>query len=168
MHFRWRSIQLNFVLEYHLMNPRGRPTVDGGQAPFIEEKLQGTRIFNVSTRVHSANGTFGTLLQIDDDQAFLLDGLTTIWGALAFGVMLRVDSRDLCPRSIQQIFRSRLAKESKYQFGSMGMALIGRVANTLRISDSVVQGHSQHGCMSRHKAWRLRWICAGKCIRGGR
>jgi len=63
-----------------LINPRGRPTIANGQKPFIEVNAQKTRLFNVSTRLALSNGTFSSYVQVDDDQAFLLDGLDTILG----------------------------------------------------------------------------------------
>ena len=73
----------NSYSDITLVNPRGRPTVTNGVAPFIEVNAQKTRLFNVATRVPVAGGTFGSLVQVDDDQAFLLDGLdTTLGGGL--------------------------------------------------------------------------------------
>ncbi|HEY1263481.1 MAG TPA: hypothetical protein VGF06_08155 [Terriglobales bacterium] len=63
-----------------LISPRGRPTIANGQDPFIEVNAQKTRIFNLTTRVALSGGTFGSLVQVDDDQAFLLDGLSTATG----------------------------------------------------------------------------------------
>ena len=77
----------NLIADVTLVNPRGRATVSGGQAPFIEVNAQKTRLVNVSTRLPFSNGTFGTFVQVDDDQAFLLDGLDT-----ALGGGLRCDS----------------------------------------------------------------------------
>jgi hypothetical protein len=66
-----------------LVNPRGRPAITNGVAPFIEVNAQKTRLFNVATRLPITGGTFGSLVQVDDDQAFLLDGLdTTLGGGL--------------------------------------------------------------------------------------
>jgi hypothetical protein len=66
-----------------LVNPRGRAAIANGVAPFIEVNAQKTRLFNVATRQPVTGGTFGSLVQVDDDQAFLLDGLdTTIGGGL--------------------------------------------------------------------------------------
>lgn len=66
-----------------LVNPRGRPAIANGIAPFIEVNAQKSRLFNVSTRQPVTGGTFGALVQVDDDQAFLLDGLdTTLGGGL--------------------------------------------------------------------------------------
>ena len=55
-----------------LINPRGRPMVVKGVKPFIEVNAQKTRVINVATRVPPAGATFGTYVQVDDDQAFLL------------------------------------------------------------------------------------------------
>jgi hypothetical protein len=75
-----------------LINPRGRPTVAGGLKPFIEVNGQKTRIYNVTTRVAYSGGTFGSYVQVDDDQSFLLDGLDT---TLGYG--LRCDSTACAP-----------------------------------------------------------------------
>lgn len=56
--------------------------VANGTKPFIEVNGQKTRLFNVGTR-SSTFGTFGSYVQVDDDQSFLLDGLDT---GLGYGV----------------------------------------------------------------------------------
>ena len=65
----------NAFRDITLVSPRARATLANGQAPFIEVNGENTRILNLSTRAALAGGTFGTLVQVDDDQAFLLDGL---------------------------------------------------------------------------------------------
>jgi len=70
----------NAYQDITLINPRGRPTVANGQKPIIEVNAQKTRLFNVSARVNSGGGTFGSYVQVDDDEAFLLDGLDTSLG----------------------------------------------------------------------------------------
>ena len=69
----------NAYQDITLINPRGRPTVLNGQKPFIEVNAQKTRLFNVSTRINLGGGTFGSYVQVDDDESFLLDGLDTRW-----------------------------------------------------------------------------------------
>jgi hypothetical protein len=71
----------NAYQDITLINPRGRPTVLNGQKPFLEVNAQKTRLFNVSTRVNAGGGTFGSYVQVDDDESFLLDGLDTTLGA---------------------------------------------------------------------------------------
>ena len=48
-----------------------------GTKPFIEVNGSQTRIFNVSARWPPKGGSFGSYVQVDDDQAFLLDGMDT-------------------------------------------------------------------------------------------
>ncbi len=60
-----------------LLNPRGRPMMVAGTKPFIEVNGSQTRIFNVSARWPPKGGSFGSYVQVDDDQAFLLDGMDT-------------------------------------------------------------------------------------------
>jgi hypothetical protein len=75
-----------------LINPRGRPTVSNGQKPFIEVNAQKTRLFNVSTQINAGGGTFGSYVQVDDDEAFLLDALDTTLGDGAGNFGLRCDA----------------------------------------------------------------------------
>jgi hypothetical protein len=82
----------NTFSDITLINPRGRPTISGGQKPFIEVNAQKTRIFNVSTRVALSGGTFGSYVQVDDDQAFLLDGLSTVLGGQGTNYGVRCDA----------------------------------------------------------------------------
>jgi hypothetical protein len=70
----------NLVDDVTLINPRGRPTVAGGTYPFLEVNAQKTRLYNLAVRAGYSGGTFGSYVQIDDDQAFLLDGLDTVLG----------------------------------------------------------------------------------------
>jgi len=73
----------NSFSDITLVNPRGRPAVTNGVAPFLEVNAQKTRLINVATRLPVTGGTFGSLVQVDDDQAFLLDGLdSTLGGGL--------------------------------------------------------------------------------------
>ena len=58
-----------------IINPRGRPMVANGTKPFIEVNAQKTRVFNVAARSPATGNSFGSYVQVDDDQAFLLDGL---------------------------------------------------------------------------------------------
>ncbi len=70
----------NLFSDITVLNPRGRPAIAGGQKPFLEVNAQKTRIFDVETRVPLSAGTFSSYVQVDDDQAFLLDGLDTVIG----------------------------------------------------------------------------------------
>ena len=71
------SANSNLFEDITLINPRGRPTVAGGQKPFIEVNAH---LLNVATRLPFSGGRFGSFVQVDDDQAFLLDGLDYVLG----------------------------------------------------------------------------------------
>lgn len=129
-----------------VIGPRGRPTVLKGSSPFIEVNAQNTRVFNVSTRIPLAGGSFGSLVQIDDDQAFLLDGLTTSTG----GAGVRCDA-EVCnpvvfaPGPFNTYSAVGWLKNLNISLGCKGNGIDWASGNTLQISDSVVQGYAQYG-----------------------
>jgi len=134
----------NAVLDVTLINPRGRPMVPNGTKPFIEVNGQKTRIYNVSTRAGKP-GTFGTYVQVDDDQGFLLDGLST---GLGYGV--RCDST-FCgsyvtaPGPFNKWSAVGWLKNLNLSPQCQGNGIDWQSGNTLRVSDSVVQGYNQFG-----------------------
>jgi len=129
-----------------LVSPRGRPTIANGQDPFIEVNAQKTRIFNVATRTPLSGGTFGTLVQVDDDQAFLLDGLSTSLG----GAGVRCDAT-ICnpviyaPGPFNTYSAVGWLKNLNISLGCHGNGIDWQSGNTVSISDSVIQGYSQYG-----------------------
>ncbi len=129
-----------------LISPRGRPTIANGQAPFIEVNAQKTRLFNVATRVALSGGTFGTMVQVDDDQAFLLDGLSTSLG----GTGVRCDAT-VCnpviyaPGPFNTFSAVGWLKNLNLSLSCAGNGVDWQSGNTLRISDSVIQGYAQYG-----------------------
>ncbi len=128
-----------------LINPRGRPTVSGGLQPFIEVNAQKTRVLNVSTRTGVAGGTFGSYVQIDDDQAFLLDGLDT-----SLGQGLRCDATACSPAIYAPgPFNTYSAvgwlKNLNISLQCNGNGVDWESGNSLRITDSVIQGYAQYG-----------------------
>jgi hypothetical protein len=129
-----------------LIGPRGRPTIANGQSPFIEVNAQKTRLFNVSTRIALSGGTFGTLVQVDDDQAFLLDGLSTSLG----GTGVRCDAT-VCnpviyaPGPFNTFSAVGYLKNLNLTLNCLGNGIDWQSGNTVRISDSVIQGYPQYG-----------------------
>ena len=134
----------NSVLDVTLINPRGRPMVASGTNPFIEVNGAKTRIFNVGTR-SSTFGTFGSYVQVDDDQAFLLDGLDA---GLGYGV--RCDAT-FCgsyvnaPGPFNTWSAVGWLKNLNISAQCQGNGVNWQSGNTLKISDSVIQGLSQFG-----------------------
>ncbi|HSS96726.1 MAG TPA: hypothetical protein VLK33_06845, partial [Terriglobales bacterium] len=129
-----------------LISPRGRPTIANGQDPFIEVNAQKTRLFNVSTRIALSGGTFGTLVQVDDDQAFLLDGLSTSLG----GSGVRCDAT-VCnpvvyaPGPFNTFSAVGWLKNLNISLGCHGNGIDWQSGNTVSITDSVIQGYAQYG-----------------------
>ena len=134
----------NAVIDVTLVNPRGRPMVPNGTKPFIEVNGQKTRIYNVSTRINKT-GTFGAYVQVDDDQAFLLDGLSA---GLGYGVRCDATfcgSYVTAPGPFNKWSAVGWLKNLNLSAQCHGNGIDWRSGNTLRISDSVVQGYNQFG-----------------------
>ncbi len=133
-----------------LINPRGRPMVANGQKPFIEVNAQKTRLFNVATRVGVTNGTFSSYVQVDNDQAFLLDGLDTTLGSTTgnYGVLC---NSTVCnpvvyaPGPFNTYSAVGWLKHLNIALQCAGNGVDWQSGNTLRISDSVIQGFAQYG-----------------------
>jgi hypothetical protein len=133
-----------------LINPRGRPTIPNGQRPLIEVNAQKTRLFNVSTRINAGGGTFGSYVQVDDDEAFLLDGLDTTLGGGAGSFGLRCDAT-VCnpviyaPGPFATFPGVGWLKHLNIALQCSGNGIDWQAGNTSRISDSVIEGFAQYG-----------------------
>lgn len=130
-----------------LMNPRGRPMMVAGTKPFIEVNAEQTRIFNVATRLALPNNSFGSYVQVDDDQAFLLDGLDTTLG----GVKGVTCNPSFCgafvtaPGPFNHWSAVGWLKHLSLSLQCSGKGVEWLSGNGLRISDSVIQGWSVFG-----------------------
>ena len=128
-----------------LLNPRGRPMMVAGTKPFIEVNAQQTRIFDVSTRRALPDNSFGSYVQVDDDQEFLLDGLDATLGK---GVTCNPSFCGAVVTAPGPFNRWSAVGWLKHlslslQCGGKGVEWLS--GNGLRISDSVVQGWSVFG-----------------------
>jgi hypothetical protein len=144
------SSNSNLFSDITLIGPRGRPTIANGQKPFIEVNAQKTRLFNVSTRAALSNGTFGNYVQVDDDQAFLLDGLDTTIGGSGSNFGVRCDATAcnpviLAPGPFAGAAAVGWLKNLNISMQCRGNGIDWQSGNTLRISDSVIQGYAQYG-----------------------
>jgi len=137
-------VNANFSGDVTLVNPRGRPMVVNGTKPFIEDNGQKTRVLNINTRGGVSGGSFGTYVQVDNDQSFLLDGLDS-----AFGGGLRCDAT-FCGAFVTAPgpFATNAAvgwlKNMNITANCHGNGVDWESGNSLRISDSVIQGFSQY------------------------
>ena len=116
---------------------------------FIEVNAQKTRLFNVSTRVPLEGGSFGSYVQVDDDEAFLLDGLDTSLGGgagTACAAMPPVcDPVIYAPGPFRTFPGVGWLKNLNISLQCGGNGIDWQAGNTLRISDSVIQGYAQYG-----------------------
>ncbi len=133
-----------------LINPRGRIMVVGSEKPFIEVNAQKTRIFNVSTRFGVKGAYFSSFVQVDDDQAFLLDGLDTEFGGNELGYGVRCDATACnpvvsAPGPFNKYSAVGWLKHLNISMQCVGNGIDWQSGNTLRVSDSVVQGFAQYG-----------------------
>lgn len=135
----------NLFQDITLLNPRGRPTIANGTAPFVEVNAQKTRLINVETRLPLSGGTFGSLVQVDDDQAFLLDGLdTTLGGGLRCDAAVCAPAV-YAPGPFNVYSAVGWLKNLNISLQCAGNGVDWESGNTLRISDSVIQGYAQYG-----------------------
>jgi hypothetical protein len=133
------------------INPRGRPMVVGGSKPFIEVNAQKTRLFNVTTRVAASGAYFSSYVQVDGDEAFLLDGLDTTLGGSGGNYSVRCDATVCNPvvyapgpfgangDAVGWLKNLNISLQCK------GNGVDWQSGNTLNISDSVIQGFAQYG-----------------------
>jgi hypothetical protein len=144
------SANSGLFADISLVNPRGRVMVVGGHSPFIEVNAQKTRIFNVSTRTGAKSAYFSSFVQVDDDQAFLLDGLDTELGGNELGYGVRCDATACdpvvsAPGPFNKFSAVGWLKHLNISMQCRGNGIDWQSGNTLRVSDSVIQGYAQYG-----------------------
>src|SRR5579871_3240243 len=129
-----------------LNGPRGRPMVVSSTKPFVEVNAQQTRILNLSTRWPPPNGSFGSLVQVDDDQAFLLDGMDTASGGSAVTCNPSYCGAFVtAPGPFNHWSAVGWLKNLNISLQCAGKGVDWASGNSLRISDSVIQGWSVFG-----------------------
>ncbi len=129
-----------------LNSPRGRPMMVAGTKPFIEVNGEQTRIFNVSTRRPAQGNSFGAYVQVDDDQAFLLDGLDTgMGGGGATCNPTFCGAVISAPGPFNRWSAVGWLKNLNLTLQCSGKGVEWISGNSVRISDSVIQGWSVFG-----------------------
>jgi len=127
-----------------LFNPVGQPGITNSTHPFIEVNGQKTRIFNVASRGNFP-ATFGSLIQVDNDQAFLLDGLdaaiaqTIRNDATYSGAWVTAPGPYSTNAAVGWLKHMNLSPQCD------GNGVYWASGNSLRISDSVIQGFAEYG-----------------------
>jgi hypothetical protein len=135
----------NRFMDITLVNPKGRPMIAKGTKPMIETNGNKTRIVNVTARASPSGGTFGSYVQVDDDQSFLLDGLNSAGG---YGV--RCDaafcgSYVTAPGPFNRWSAVGWLKHLQISNQCVGNGVDWQSGNTLHVEDSVIQGFAQFG-----------------------
>jgi hypothetical protein len=125
-----------------LLGPRGRPMMVAGTKPFIEDNAQQTRIFNLTTRWASHNESFGSYIQVDDDQSFLLDGMDATLGKGVTCNPTYCGAYISAPGPFNRWSAVGWLKHLTLSLQCTGKAVEWLSGNGLRISDSVIQGWS--------------------------
>jgi hypothetical protein len=145
----------NATLNVTLVNPRGRPTQPHGHQAMIAVYGQKTRILNLMSMLgvqisKDVSGTFGSYLSVIGDQAFLLDGLdsTAGWGLECTpsfcGTLI------VAPGPFGHPSNAAVGwiKHAQISMQCTGNGIDWQSGNTLRVSDSVIQGYNQFGLRS--------------------
>jgi hypothetical protein len=132
-----------------LISPRGRPMIVNGIKPFVEVNASRTRVFNVTTRTSTTGGTFGSFIQVDDDQAFLLDGLDTVGtertlrcDATYCGAYVTAPGPYNVWSAVGWLKHLNISAQCK------GNGIDWQSGNTLHVQDSVIQGQAQYAIRS--------------------
>jgi hypothetical protein len=140
----------NAFIDVTLLNPRGRPMVIGGQSPFIEVNGQKTRLLNLTLRIPPTGGTFSSYVQVDNDQSFLLDGLDTslATGSTDYGVLCNASVCNpvvYAPGPFSTNAAVGWLKNMNISMQCTGNGVDWQSGNTVKISDSVIEGFAQYG-----------------------
>ncbi len=144
--------QINEFSNITLVAPHGRPGVANGQHPFIEVNAQKTRIYNVVTQYpyQQTNATFSSYVQVDSDEAFLLDGLDVAWGSNSGNSSVLCNATTCNPivYAPGPSGTNSAVGWLKHMNLTLNCAANGvdwESGNSVHISDSVIQGFAQYG-----------------------
>lgn len=123
------------------------PGVVGGEWPAIEDNAQGSNISNVAPQNSSVTGaSFGSLVQIDNDQSAVIDRLTTTTSY----TWARCD-KTFCSSAILgpgPFYRNAgvlQVQNSNLSLQCAGNGIDNQDGNTLSVSNTVVQGAAEFG-----------------------
>lgn len=130
-----------------LQGLRLAPGVTGGTWPAVEDNAQGSQINDFGPAASAVSGaSFGSLVQIDNDQAAVLNGISTTYN-YAWG---RCDTTFcstaiLGPGPYSKNAGVLSVENSNLSLQCGGNAIDNQDGNTLRVTNSVVQGYAQFG-----------------------
>lgn len=128
-----------------VLNFRGRPMVNNGTFPMIEDNAQASVIQRVTTRQGSGTNSFGYLIQVDNDQAADISQVDPSLGnpircdASFCGAAVYAPGPFATNAAVGYVHNSNLTMNCK------GNGIDWQSGNTLRVSDTVIQGFDQFG-----------------------
>jgi hypothetical protein len=139
----------NMFNEIKLHGLRIRPGVVDGTFPAVEDNAQGSRLEDIGPASPvSAGATFGHLVQIDNDQAALIDGLNPNTGAWARCDTSFCSSAVYAPGPFSTNAGVLWIKHSPMNLQCRANGIENEDANTLHIEDSVIEAYAQFGIRS--------------------
>lgn len=130
-----------------LQGLRVAPGVKGGTWPAVEDNAEGSEINDFGPATSSVAGaSFGSLVQVDNDQAAVINRLSTVFN-FAWG---RCDTTFCSTAIVGPGPYSKNAgvlwvQNSNLSLQCGGNGIDNQDGNTLKVSDSVVQGYAQFG-----------------------
>ena len=144
----------NDVWDVTVKNFTGQPACSVCNFPMIEDAAQHTHFLTIAAANPNPEGngvsgsSFGSLIQVDNDQSAVIDGLDASGDAGWFHC-----STDFCSVAVLGKGGSgnngiMWIKNSELSLGCFSNGVDNQNSNTLRISDSVIQAQAQFGVRS--------------------
>jgi hypothetical protein len=133
-----------------LQGLRVAPGVKGGTWPAVEDNAQGSQVIDLAPAMNGVSGaSFGSLVQVDNDQAAKLNGISTItnfaWGRCDTTFC---STAILGPGPYSKNAGVLWVQNSNLSLQCGGNGIDNQDRNTLRVTNSVVQGYAQFGVRS--------------------
>jgi hypothetical protein len=130
---------------------RVAPGVPGGTWTAVEDNAQASQILDLAPAVSSISGSsFGSLIQIDNDQAAVINGLTVNpnygWGQCN---SIFCSTVIVGPGPYSTNAGVIWVQNANISLQCGGNGIDDQDGNTLRVSNSVVQGYAQFGIRAR-------------------
>jgi hypothetical protein len=130
-----------------LQGLRVAPGVKSGTWPAVEDNAQGSQINNLGPANSPVSGaSFGSLVQVDNDQAAVINGLSTtlsyLWGRCDATFC---STAILGPGPFSTNAGVLQVENSNISLQCTGNGIDDQDGNTLKVTDTIVQGYAQFG-----------------------
>jgi hypothetical protein len=122
------------------------PGVQNGTWPAVEDNANGSTVDGLAPAAGATGATFGSLIQIDNDQAATVNNLNTVtsysWGRCD---TVFCSTAIIGPGPFSKDAGVLWVQNSNITLQGVGNGIDNQNGNTLQVSNSVVQGYSQFG-----------------------